>query len=149
MKNVTRVISIFFLLLPFTTFSNQADKTVSLTINVENLRNSKGIVQFALYNKDGSIPDENFKKSYKIVKGKIIEGSSVITFKDIPIGNYAVNIFHDENNNGEIDKGFIFPTEGIGFSNFETIGFSNKPSFKKASFNLSTDKVMSVKIIYL
>ncbi|MBN8705311.1 MAG: DUF2141 domain-containing protein [Bacteroidetes bacterium] len=149
MKNLTLVICTFFLLLPFTTFGNQADKTVSLTINVENLRNSKGIVQFALYNKDGSIPDENFKKSYKIVKGKIMNGSSVITFRDIPIGNYAVNIFHDENNNGEIDKGFIFPTEGIGFSNFETIGFSNKPSFKKASFNLSTDKVMSVKIIYL
>jgi len=148
-KNLTLVIFTFFLFLPFTIFGNQADKTVSLTINVENLRNSKGIVQFALYNKDGSIPDENFKKSYKILKGKIIEGSSVITFRDIPIGTYAVNIFHDENNNGEIDKGFIFPTEGIGFSNFETIGFSNKPSFKKASFNLNADKVMSVKIIYL
>lgn len=107
MKNLTIIIYPLLLFLLFTSFTNQADKTFSLTINVEKLRNSEGIVQFALYNKEGSIPDEDFKKCYKIVKANIVNGSSTITFIDIPVGKYAVNIFHDENNNGKIDKGFI------------------------------------------
>ncbi len=149
MRNITLLISSVFLILLFTSFKNQTDKTVSITINVENLRNSKGIVQFALYNKDGSIPDKNFKKCYKILKAEIINGSSTITFNDIPVGKYAVNILHDENNNGKIDKGIILPKEGIGFSNFLSLGLSNKPSFTKASFNLNTDKSIKVAIIYM
>ena len=138
----------FFILL-FTSFSNQDDKTLSLTINVEKLRSSEGLVQFALYNKDGSIPDMNFKKYYKILKGNIVNNSSTITFRNIPIGKYAINILHDENNNGKIDKGFLLPTEGIGFSNFETIGLSNRPSFSKASFDLDEDKSINVTIVYM
>ena len=124
---------LFSLLLLFSSFSNQTDKTFSLTITVEKLRNSDGIVQFALYNKEGSIPDEKFEKCYKILKAKIANNTTTITFKDIPVGKYAVNILHDENNNGKIDKGFILPIEGIGFSNYQTIGLSNRPTFAKAS----------------
>jgi len=136
-------------LLIITSFSNQAEKTFSLTVNVEKLRNSEGIVQFVLYNKEGSIPDENFKKCYKIVKANIVNGSSTITFHGIPSGKYAVNILHDENNNGIIDKGFILPKEGIGFSNFQTIGMTNKPTFSKASFNLNSAMNIKINIIYM
>jgi len=41
----------------------------------------------------------------------------------------------------------ILPEEGIGFSNYESIGLRNKPSFEKASFYLSADKSITVKII--
>lgn len=149
MKKLTIVISSFLLLLIITSFSNQAEKTFSLTVNVEKLRNSEGIVQFALYNKDGSIPDEKFEKCYKILKAKIVNGSSTITFHGIPSGKYAVNILHDENNNGKIDKGFLLPKEGIGFSNFKTIGLSNKPTFLKASFDFNSDKIIKVTIVYM
>ena len=149
MKNLTLIICPLLLFLLFTSFSNQADKIFSLTINVEKLKNSKGIVQFALYNKEGSIPDEDFKKCYKLLKADIVNGSSTIIFRGIPIGKYAVNILHDENNNGKIDKGFILPLEGIGFSNYQTIGLSNRPNFAKASFILNCDKAMMIKMIYL
>ena len=149
MKNLTLIICPLLLFLLFTSFSNQADKTFSLTINVEKLRNSEGIVQFALYNKEGSIPDEDFKKYYKIVKANIVNGSSTITFHSIPSGKYAVNILHDENNNSKIDKGFILPEEGVGFSNFKTIGLSNRPNFEKASFILNSNKVLMIKMVYL
>lgn len=149
MKKLTLIICPLLLFLLFTSFSNQADKTFSLTINVEKLRNSEGIVQFALYNKENSIPDENYKKCYKKLKAEIANNSSSITFHGIPSGKYAINILHDENNNGKIDKGFILPLEGIGFSNYQTIGLSNRPSFAKASFILNCDKAMMVKMIYL
>ena len=139
----------FALSLTLYSFAKPNAKTLSLTIEVKNLRNEKGVVQFALYNKDGSIPDEDFENYYKIVKGEIVNASSTITFKNIPSGKYAVNILHDENKNGKIDKGFILPIEGIGFSNFQSIGLTNRPNFSKASFELKENKTIDVTVIYM
>ena len=139
----------FALSLTLYSFSNPNADTYSLTIEVKNLRNAKGVVQFALYNKDGSIPDEDYENYYKILKGEIVNNSSTITFKNIPSGKYAVNILHDENKNGKIDKGFILPIEGIGFSNFQSIGLTNRPNFSKASFDVKENKTISVKVIYM
>ena len=136
MKITILTLLAFALSLTLYSFAKPNAKTLSLTIEVKNLRNEKGVVQFALYNKDDSIPDEDYENYYKIVKGEIVNGSSTITFKNIPLGKYAVNILHDENKNGKIDKGFILPIEGIGFSNFRSIGLTNRPNFSKASFEL-------------
>ncbi len=125
------------------------ENTYSLTIDVNELRNSKGVVLFILYNKEGSIPDKKQTKYFKKQTGNIRLGSSSIIFSDLPIGKYAVSIIHDENNNGEIDKGFILPVEGIGFSKYQTINLRNRPSFSKASFNLNTDLSINIKTIYL
>ena len=124
--------------------------THSLTIKVEKLQNSKGVVQFVLYNKDGSIPDEKFKKYYQKQIGTIGKNNTAISiFENLPSGRYAVNILHDENKNGEIDKGFILPIEGVGFSNVNKLGLLNGPSFIKSSFELKTDSTLTVKIIYM
>jgi len=136
-------------ILVLSSFIKQKGETYSLTIEVKELQNSKGIVQFALYNKEGSIPDEDYKKCYKILKAEIANGSSTITFHDIPKGKYAVNILHDENSNGKIEKGFILPLEGIGFSNYQSIGLSNRPNFEKASFILNSNKVLMIRMVYL
>jgi len=127
---------------------NNAIDTYSLTVKVTHLRNSKGVVQFALYNKEGSIPDEKYKKYYLKDIAPIKENSSTITFSNLPQGKYAINILHDENKNGKIDKGFILPKEGIGFSNYQSIGIRNRPKFSKASFLLNSDTVKEIKVIY-
>ena len=129
--------------------SESLTETYSLTVKVDQLQNSKGVVQFALYNKDGSIPDEEYKNHYRQEKAKIVNGKSEITFKYLPKGKYAVNILHDENNNGKIDKGLLLPKEGVGFSNYQSIGLTNRPNFKKASFELIADKTIYVKVIYM
>ena len=130
-------------------FSENQAETYTLTVMVEKLQNSKGVVQFALYNKDGSIPDEDYRNYYRLEKAKIGNGKAEITFKNLPKGKYAVNILHDENNNGKIDKGLLLPKEGIGFSNYSSIGLTNRPNFKKASFDLFQDKEIKVKVIYM
>ena len=145
MKQIPIVLSALLFL---SSFSNTKEE-YCLTIEVENLRNSKGVLQVALYNKEGSIPDEHYKKYHRIERVKIINGKSEITFENLPKGRYAVNILHDENNNGKIDKGFILPEEGIGFSNYQSIGLTNRPNFKKASFDLFQDKEIKVKVIYM
>jgi len=139
-----------FLALPvLVSFSNEKQDRYTLSIVVRDLRNSKGRVQFVLYNKENSIPDEHYKKFYRKLSAKIVNGTSLISFDNLPGGNYAVNILHDENSNSKIDKGLILPKEGIGFSNFQNIGFANRPDFKKASFMLNCDKELEIKVIYL
>lgn len=130
-------------------YSSNPSATYSLTVSVSGLRNSKGVVQFALYNKDGTIPDEEYKDYYKKMVADIENKSSSVTFENIPKGTYAINILHDENKDGKIDKGWVMPVEGIGFSNFSSIGFSNRPNFKKASFSISSNTSKKVKIIYM
>lgn len=121
----------------------------NLTVKVDGLRNSQGVVQFALYNKDDTIPDEEYQKYFRKKIGKINNGSSSIVFNDLPKGRYAINILHDENMDGKIDKGFIMPIEGIGFTNFTSIGFGSRPNFLDASFNITSNVEKIIKIIYL
>lgn len=123
-------------------------ESYSLTVDVKDLRNSSGILQVNLYNKEDSIPDQKLEKTFKIAKARIVNGSSVVVFKDLPPGRYAVHILHDENSNGRIDKGLVLPVEGVGLSNFESIGLSNRPNFSRASFELKGNKSISVKVIY-
>lgn len=149
MKSISVVLTFLigtFILFAFTSIK---DERVSLTIKVNDLKNSTGQVIISLYNKDGSIPDEELKNYYQSLKVAIKNKSAEATFKNLPKGKYAVNIVHDENKNGKIDKGWILPIEGIGFSNFTTIGFSNKPNFKKASFELQMNREIAIKTIYM
>ncbi|PWH85735.1 DUF2141 domain-containing protein [Brumimicrobium oceani] len=142
------LILMVFLVFSLTVFS-QDEQYHDLKITVKDLRNSKGIVQFTLYNKSGSIPDEYFEKYYKIRKSTIQNNSAEFTFKGLKSGTYAVNILHDENKNGEIDKGWVLPIEGIGFSNFKSIGLTNRPNFEKASFELTKNKEVLIHVIYM
>jgi uncharacterized protein (DUF2141 family) len=138
------------LILHFSSFSEPKDDSVfSLKVEVSGIRNSAGSILFALYNREDAFPDEHYKKYFKKLTGKIVNGASSVTFENLPEGKYAVNILHDENNDGKIKKGIILPKEGIGFSNFQSIGFSNRPTFSKASFNVQNDKTIKVNIIYL
>ena len=122
----------------------------ALTIKTNGLENSKGSVIFALYNKEGSLPDQKFKKYSKKENAGIINENAEVTFNNLPQGVYAVTILHDENNNGEIDTKFMLPLpkEGVGFSNYDDFGLSNRPNFKNASFNLDKDTTITIKVIY-
>lgn len=146
LQTISLMLIVSTILLSFTV---KEQNTFTLTVEIENLRNSKGEVQFALYNTDGSIPDEHYKNYFKIDKSRIENGKAEIAFSNLPKGIYAVNILHDENKNGKIDKGFILPKEGIGFSNYSSIGLTNRPNFKKASFELNQNKTIKVKVIYM
>ncbi len=145
MRNAILIILVF---VSFSFQSNTLEETYSLTITVTNLRNSSGVVQFALYNQEGSIPDEKFKHYYIKKTAAIVNNKATITFDNLPKGWYAINVLHDENKNEKIDKGFLLPKEGIGFSNYTKIGLTNRPRFEKAKFELNTNTTKEVTIIY-
>jgi len=141
---------IFIMIVLFSFISVMGNEVgYSLTVRVDSLCNSKGVVRYSLYNVDGSLPDENFEKYYRQLDCRIVNGTASITFKNLPKGEYAVNVLHDEDSNGKIKMGWVLPTEGIGFSNMKSINPMNRPSFEKAKFVLDKDKTIDVKIIYM
>jgi len=129
---------------------NTKTGSYSLTIKTNGLENSKGSVIFALYNKEGSLPDQKFKEYYKKENVGIINKNAEVTFNNLPAGLYAVTLLHDENKNKKLDRKFLMPLpkEGLGFSNYKDFGLSNRPNFKKARFNLDKDTIITINVIY-
>lgn len=68
---------------------------------------------------------------------EIRDGKASFDFKGLPAGTYAAVVFHDENDNGEIDHNLLrLPSEALGFSNgFRPGVFSGLPSFDKLRFD--------------
>lgn len=66
-------------------------------------------------------------------------GLASFTFSDLPVGNYALVVFHDHNDNHKIDHSFLgLPVEALGFSNGFVPGlFAGMPTFEKLKFAFS------------
>ena len=84
MKGAIKILLSFLTILMFSSFSNQKQETCSLTVDVSELRNSNGTVQFALYNREDAFPDELYKKYFKKLTGEIVNGASTVTFENLP-----------------------------------------------------------------
>jgi uncharacterized protein (DUF2141 family) len=123
-----------------------ADGTV--TVEITNLKNSKGYVLMSLYNNAEYFPEDGEKA---IAKGKavITDGKATITFKNVPYGKYAGAFLHDENNNLKMDFNIVgIPKEGYGFTN-NAKGTMGPPSFEKAAFEFnSPQKKITIKASY-
>ena len=109
----------------------------SLSVEVIGVKNSQGNINIAIYNSS-----EDFLKFDKVYKTDSIEAQSGITkilIEDLPIGSYALAIFHDENGNDELDTNWLgIPREAVGFSKAKMKTFG-PPSFKDCLFEHLVD----------
>ncbi len=121
---------------------NKLSQKHKLTIEIQGLNSNKGNIMIALYTKKNEFASKN-----DTFKNKIQNASNkLIVFENLDSDSYAFAVFHDENNNGIIDKNFFgVPIEKYGFSNNARETFS-APSFSAASLDLKGDKKVSVKI---
>lgn len=139
MKNTILIITFIFSAI-FTT--NAQEQTFNLTINISGLNSDKGNLMVGVYNKK----DNFLKKQFKGDLVKIKDKKSVVIFKDLPKGEYAVSFVHDENNNKKMDTNFFgIPKEDYGCSNNAT-GFMGPPKYNDAKFLLSENKTINIKI---
>ncbi len=85
--------------------------------------------------------DDVFGTPYVRITAPIVQGKSTLMFAGIQPGDYALIVFHDENNNNDLDHNFLhLPAEPLGFSNgFELSLFSGMPSFEKLHFSYTLD----------
>ncbi len=104
-----------------------------IKISIPNLRNNKGNVLVSLF-KDGVGYPENADNAFRKTKLTIKNNKASVLFPNLPSGNYAIAILHDENDDNKMNKnGLGLPKEGYGFSN-NAVGAFGPPSWKKASF---------------
>ena len=94
-----------------------------------NVRNATGTVRAEIclaseWLKDGCV--------HKAVT-PAVPGVTRITLSNVEPGTWAVVVFHDRNNDGEVDMNILgIPTEGIGFSRDPSLGLKG-PSFNSAA----------------
>lgn len=122
--------------------SNGQENTFDLTVNISGLSSNKGNLMVGLYNKK----EDFLKKRYKGDVVKIENKKSVVIFRNLPKGEYAVSFVHDENDNKKMDTNFLgIPKEDYGCSNNAT-GFMGPPKYKDAKFQLTANKTIKINI---
>ena len=115
-------------------------QTGSLKITINDIKSNDGNIKVVLFdesNSEGFL--KNFDLAYKKKEVTIKNNNAVVTFTNIPYGTYAVSLFHDKNNNGEIDKSAIgLPVEPYGVSgNKFVIG---PPKFNDCKFKINSSQ---------
>ena len=133
-------------LIVFLSTSIKKSETVSLTVQIDGLKNKNGYVAIGLYDGYGEFPEgEGLAMKYVEADGSSIE----VTFEGLEPGTYAIAVLHDENGNEEMDYNeYGMPQEGFAFSN-NVMGQEGPPSFSDASFEVGADKVISIDMMYL
>lgn len=127
----------------------KAQKTPSLALKVNKLRTEQGLVHFALFSSPEGFPTDTAKA---VKTGQVpVTGIPVtITLEDLPYGQYAVTLYHDENSNDKFDTGALgFPKEGFGFSNDPKV-WKGAPKFQQAEFEFTAENsVVEITMKYL
>ncbi len=108
-----------------------------LIIHVDGLESNKGSVRAELttdahYDSDGNV---------RAAVLPIEDREAHWTVDDLPPGTYAVRLYHDEDDDGELDTNmFGVPQEPFGFSN-NARGNMGPPDFEDAAFTLGSDSL--------
>ena len=137
-------LSIFLVLglVSFTSGKRTNSVRYDLTVTVTNIQNTKGKVSFGLFRKQDSFPIKG--KQFKGVFIETTKSKTKYTFQNLEKDSYAVAVYHDENNNGVLDKNFIgAPTEAYGFSR-NARGTFYSPSFEEAKIDLKENKSIEI-----
>ena len=101
----------------------------TLKVVVSGLRNTKGKVLISLYSGPRGFPSDRSAVTRSVTVSDFPGGRAAASFDDLPYGEYAVAILHDEDSNGDMTYRLkVLPKEGYGFSN------NVKPKLKAPSF---------------
>ena len=112
-----------------------AGESGTITVVASGIESARGTVLVQLANSAADYDADD--DAFRFATIPAAPPSVTATFADVPYGDYAVKIFHDENNNRKIDMGWRGPTERYGFSN-NARGLMGPPSFADAKVTLAS-----------
>ena len=105
---------------------------ISLEMEINNLQSNNGPLYIRILDED--------ENPVIVGTSTVVNYSSKISFDSIPPGKYAIQFFHDENENQKMDFSLIgIPKEKFGSSN-NVKPVLGPPKFKKMLFNLTENK---------
>ena len=118
------------------THINSNNLNAQIEIEISNFSNLDGVLALAIFNNANAFDSES--QSYIDSILPIPNTEMTINITEIPAGDYAISIFHDADESGDITFGGflnIIPQEGFGFSNNPNIGMS-QPSYNECKFSI-------------
>jgi len=109
--------------------------SADLNITITSIEESQGQLMLAIYDSKST-----FGKTFLNGQSKMaVAGDMTFTFPDLPTGEYAVMVYHDQNNNGELDTNLLgIPTEPWGAS-LQGKRVFGAPSWKDTKFEVSDE----------
>ena len=117
----------------------------SLRVTVSGVSNANGVVHVTLYDNAADYPNGGFAHAETVAA---TEGAVTVTFEDLPPGDYALSVLHDEDEDGEVRTSAVgIPREGVGVSNNYLRGM-RRPSFARSLFAHEGDTVVTVVLRY-
>jgi uncharacterized protein (DUF2141 family) len=105
----------------------------SVIITVTGLRNARGTIRACMTRSASHFPD--CSRDPAALKRTVSAGAATIQFGEVPPGDYAIAVFHDENDNGKLDTFLGIPKEGFGFSRNPKISFG-APQFEGVNIRI-------------
>ena len=118
------------------------DLTGILTVEISGLKDAKGNVYIAVYNSDSTWLTDATVQTKKVAISDALDGDFVRTELQLPLGEYALSIFYDKDNDGEMDTNFIgMPKEPIALSNNAVAKFG-PPKYADAVFTLGAEPII-------
>jgi uncharacterized protein (DUF2141 family) len=115
-----------------------------LTIEIDGLKSNAGKVAFAVF--DSKEPYDRRSDPLRSTFLPVVDRGCGWVVEDLPTGRYAVMVFHDRNDNGELDKRPLgIPKEPYGFSNDARDPFG-PPSFEDAAILVDGDLTIEVRL---
>jgi uncharacterized protein (DUF2141 family) len=101
-----------------------------LRVQVGGVKSAQGHVRV-----DVCVSSEFLKDCHYSASAPAARGVTTVLVRDVPPGVYAVQAYHDRNDNHAVDRNiFGLPTEAVGFSNDAPIRMA-PPKFKSAAFD--------------
>ena len=110
-----------------------------LSLNVTEYDVIGGQIMVALYAEEDSFNSE--AKPFRDAIVRVTGPETTIIFNDLPVGEYAFKIYHDEDGDGELDTGILgIPSEPYFFSTDASDPFS-APEWEESRFLLPLGKM--------
>lgn len=116
----------------------------TLTVVIENIEAAEGHLMVRVLQGEGEFNGE--REAVSAIKQRAIVGPISFSISNLPAGEYALQVMHDQNGNGKLDSNFIgIPTEPWAFSNNAT-GRMGPPAWKDVKFQLADSVTQSIRL---
>ncbi|WP_415911985.1 DUF2141 domain-containing protein [Neptuniibacter sp. QD37_11] len=118
---------------------------ITLTALIKGLRNDKGQIIAQLFDNPDTFNNNRYDQAVRtlVIPAKGFSGE--LNFNQLPHGEYALVLFHNENSNQQFDQtGSLI--EGYAYSS--NVGKTAVVNYRQAAFHVDSDKKLIISLIY-
>lgn len=118
------------------------DLTGILMVEISGLKDATGNLYIAVYDSESTWLGDTTVLNKKVVIAEALDRDLVRTELQLPLGEYALSVFYDKDNDGELDTNFIgMSKEPRAWSN-NAMGEIGAPKYADAAFNLGAEPLI-------